>query len=74
MTNFINVETNTTFFSPPTSNINNHSFETRPGDRPSRVIGSWVKWVDPGQPKKKTLLFLPIFLICPPNNRVLILF
>jgi len=73
MTNFINVETNTTFVSPPTSNINNHSFETRPGDRPDWVIGSQVKWVDPGQLKKR-LLFLPIFFIYPPNNRVLLLF
>jgi len=28
-----------------------HSFETRPGLK----IGSWVRWVDPGQPKKKHL-------------------
>ena len=26
-----------------------HGFETRPG----QVIGSRVRWVDPGQPKKK---------------------
>jgi len=30
-----------------------HSFETRPGHRPGQVIGSRVRWVDPGQPKKK---------------------
>jgi len=30
-----------------------HSFKTRPGYRPGQVIGSWVRWVDPGQPKKK---------------------
>jgi len=33
-----------------------HSFETRPGHRPGQVIGSRVRWVDPGQPKKKQLL------------------
>jgi hypothetical protein len=33
-----------------------HSFETRPGHRPGQVIGSRVRWVDPGQPKKKTLI------------------
>jgi ribosomal protein S1 len=31
-----------------------HSFETRPGYRSGQVIGSRVRWVDPGQPKKKT--------------------
>ena len=30
-----------------------HSFETRPGHRPGQVIGSRVRWVHPGQPKKK---------------------
>ena len=28
-----------------------HGFETRPG----QVIGSRVRWVDPGQPKKRKL-------------------
>jgi hypothetical protein len=26
-----------------------HSFKTRPGHRPGQVIGSRVRWVDPGQ-------------------------
>jgi hypothetical protein len=30
-----------------------HSFKTRPGHRPGPVTGSRVRWVDPGQPKKK---------------------
>jgi len=30
-----------------------HSFETRPGGQPSLMTGSRVRWVDPGQPKKK---------------------
>jgi hypothetical protein len=30
-----------------------HSFKTRPGHRPGPVIGLRVRWVDPGQPKKK---------------------
>jgi hypothetical protein len=33
-----------------------HSFKTRPGDRPGTMTGSRVKWVDPGSPgstKKK---------------------
>jgi len=25
-----------------------HSFETRPGSRPGLMIGSRVRWVDPG--------------------------
>jgi hypothetical protein len=33
----------------------NHSFETRPGGRPGLMIGSRVRWVDPGQPKKKRI-------------------
>jgi len=32
-----------------------HSFETQPGYRSGQVIGSRVRWVDPGQPKKKHL-------------------
>jgi hypothetical protein len=30
-----------------------HSFETRPGGRPGLMTGLRVRWVDPGQPKKK---------------------
>jgi hypothetical protein len=30
------------------SNRTNHSFETRPGDRPGQEIGSRVRWVNPG--------------------------
>jgi len=30
-----------------------HSFETRPGGRPGLMTVSRVRWVDPGQPKKK---------------------
>ena len=30
-----------------------HSFKTRSGHRPGPVTGSRVRWVDPGQPKKK---------------------
>jgi hypothetical protein len=35
-----------------------HSFETRPGHRPGQVIRSRVRWVDPGQPKKKHQMLL----------------
>ena len=39
-----------------------HSFKTRPGDRPGTMTGSRVKWVDPGSPgltkKKKDLNLL----------------
>jgi len=31
-------------------NVSSHSFETRPGHRLGLVIGSRVRWVDPGQP------------------------
>ena len=36
-----------------------HSFETRPGGRPGLMIGSRVRWVNPGQQKKiyHTLMF-----------------
>jgi len=47
-----------------------HSFETRPGHRPGQVIGSRVRWADPGWPgsaQKKTVQRLINNLI---NNRI----
>jgi hypothetical protein len=35
-------------------NDNNHSFETQLDGRPGLMIRSRVRWVDPGQPKKKS--------------------
>jgi hypothetical protein len=32
-----------------------YSFKTRPGHQPGPVTGSRVRWVDPGQPKKKLM-------------------
>jgi hypothetical protein len=32
-----------------------HSFETQPGGRPGLMIGSRVRWVDPGQQKKNQI-------------------
>jgi hypothetical protein len=32
-----------------------YSFETRPDDRPDLIIGSQVRWINPGQPKKNQI-------------------
>jgi hypothetical protein len=48
-----------------------HSFETQPHHRPGPVIRSQIKWVDPGQQKKKLIYninVMPLSLFGPKRN------